>query len=184
MICVKHCPLLMIYILFCVYLTWCFAYIQGKNASLGVHDFQSKTDVKLVVGSWHPPKKPQMIWIAWWRCEASALENDKRKKNDNVRKNNLIGVGVFTQPHLVVSINGEPPNRCLISWKIPLKWMILWYPPTFQETSIYINIYIYIYLICIILHIYAVCIICFTIYIYIMYIYIYICKCMYIYIYM
>ena len=39
-------------------------------------------------------------WILWSRCEASAWKNDKRKNKDNVWKNNLKGLRVFTTPYL------------------------------------------------------------------------------------
>ena len=39
-----------------------------------------------------------LMWILWWRCEASAWKNDKRKKIDTVWKNHLKGLGVFTRP--------------------------------------------------------------------------------------
>ena len=41
-----------------------------------------------------------LMWILWSRCEASAWKNDKRKKQDNVWKHHLKGLGVFTNPHL------------------------------------------------------------------------------------
>ena len=41
-----------------------------------------------------------LMWILWSRCEASAWKNDKRKKNDNVWKKQLKGLGVFTRPHM------------------------------------------------------------------------------------
>ena len=54
-----------------------------------------------------------LMWILWSTCEASAWKNDKRKKTDNVWKNHLKGLGVFTNPHMVVWVGSLGNQRFL-----------------------------------------------------------------------
>ena len=58
-----------------------------------------------------------LMWILWSRCEASAWKNDKRKKNDNVWKNHLKGLGVFT--------NSQYNDSCAAThlWQTPHPWI-------------------------------------------------------------
>ena len=51
-----------------------------------------------------------LMWILWSRCESSAWKNDKRKKKDNVWKNHLKGLEVFTTPQVVF---GETTSKRL-----------------------------------------------------------------------
>ena len=73
-----------------------FAYIQGKS-QLCRHTIFQKIGCK-ACGCKLTSHKETTIWIAWWRCEASVWENDKRKKSDNGWKTIWLILGFLDSP--------------------------------------------------------------------------------------
>ena len=61
-----------------------------------------------------------LMWILWWRCEASAWKHDKRKKNDNVWKKNIWKGSGFLQDPICQII-----YIYIYIWKPPFSFMLL-----------------------------------------------------------